>query len=63
MSQITHETALKLLEALRRLKEQCEAEFMVDGMWSDDGQAVTHRAWWKAKDAITQAEGELNRAE
>lgn len=37
------EQRVKELEsALRRLVNECKAEFMVDGKWSNDGQLVRH---------------------
>jgi hypothetical protein len=51
-------TLTELLKRATALVKQCEAEFTVDGMWSNDGQLVSWRAVSKLKDAIQKATGE-----
>ena len=42
----------ELAKRAAKLVSQCEAEFTVDGMWSNDGQLVSWHAVSKLKDAI-----------
>lgn len=45
----------ELIKRAATLMRQCEAEFTVDGMWSNDGQLVSWHAVSKLKDAIADA--------
>lgn len=47
----------ELLEAARVIADQCEAEFTVDGMWSNEGQAITHVAYRNLRAAIKKESG------
>ena len=57
---MTDTTLTELLKRATALVKQCEAEFTVDGMWSNDGQLVSWRAVSKLKDAIQKATGEAS---
>ncbi len=42
----------RLEEALRHLLTECEAEFMMDGRWVNDGQFVRARTCKRAREAL-----------
>lgn len=44
-----------LLDALRKLTQQCRAEFTVDGKWVAEGQLVTQAAVKAAQAALAKA--------
>lgn len=52
---MTDAALTELLKRAATLVKQCEAEFTVDGMWSNDGQLVSWTAVSKLKDAILKA--------
>ncbi len=57
---MTDTVLAELLKRAAVLVKQCEAEFTVDGMWSNDGQLVSWYAVSKLKEAIAKATGEAS---